>query len=65
MFPRMDDSTMLKAMFYGEMKQGKRDWWAPKKRFKDQLKHQLSLAEIHYSGREKLAEDRDEWRAPF
>ena len=48
---------------YGELKQGKRDRGALKKPFKNQLKHQLSLTENDHSGWEKLAEDRDEWRA--
>ena len=45
----MDDSRMPKAKFYGELKQGRRDQGAPKKHFKDQLKDQLSLAEIDRS----------------
>ena len=35
---RMDNSRMPKAVFYGELRQGKGDRGAPRKRFKDQLK---------------------------
>ena len=50
---------MPKAVFCGELKQGKRDRGAPKKRFKDQLKQQLSLTEIDYTQWEHIAEDRE------
>ena len=35
---RMEDSRMPKAVFFGELKTGKRNRGAPKKRYKDQLK---------------------------
>ena len=53
---------MPKAVFYGELSQGKRDRGAPHKRFKDQLKRQLTEAGIDHSEWEALAEDREEWR---
>ena len=59
---RMDSSRMPKAVFYGELSQGKRDRGAPRKRFKDQLKRQLTQAGIDHSEWEALAEDREEWR---
>ena len=37
---------MPKAVFYGELSQGKRDRGAPRKRFKDQLKRQLTQADV-------------------
>ena len=43
---RMEDSRMPKAVLFGELKAGKRNRGAPKKRYKDQLKKQLSLADI-------------------
>ena len=43
---RMEDSRMPKAVFFGELREGKRKCGAPKKRYKDQLKKQLSLTEI-------------------
>ena len=58
----MDSSRMPKAVFYGELSQGKRDHGAPRKRFKDQLKWQLTQAGIDHSEWEALAEDREEWR---
>ncbi|KAK2547400.1 hypothetical protein P5673_032622 [Acropora cervicornis] len=48
--------------YYGELSQGKRDRGAPRKRFKDQLKRQLTQAGIDHSEWEALAEDREEWR---
>ena len=35
---RMDKTRIPKAVFYGELSEGKRDRGAPRKRFKDQLK---------------------------
>ena len=49
---------MPKAVFYGELCQGKRDCWTPHKRFKDQLKHQLPRIGIDHKEWEQLAEDR-------
>ena len=43
---RMEDSRMPKAVFFGELREGKRKCGAPKKQYKDQLKKQLSLTEI-------------------
>ena len=60
---RMDASRLPKVIFCGELKQGKRDRGAPKKRFKDQLKRQLSLVRIDHSEWEQLAADRALWRA--
>ncbi|KAK2573141.1 RNA-directed DNA polymerase from mobile element jockey [Acropora cervicornis] len=59
---RMESSRMPKAVSYGELSQGKRDRGAPRKRFKDQLKRQLTQAGIDHSEWEALAEDRKEWR---
>ena len=54
---------MPKAVFCGELKQGKRDRGAPKKHFKDQLKRQLSLTKIDHTQWEQIAEDKALWRA--
>ena len=53
---------MPKAVFYGELSQGKRDRGAPRKRFKDQLKRQLTQANSDHGEWEQLAEDREAWR---
>ncbi|KAL8561981.1 hypothetical protein ACOMHN_001307 [Nucella lapillus] len=53
---------MPKAVFFGELKQAKRDHGAPRKRFKDQLKKQLSLARIQHQTWQQEARDRDKWR---
>ena len=44
---RMPDTRMPKAVFYGELVQGKHNTGAPQKRFKDQLKRQLCQADIN------------------
>ena len=43
---RMEDSRMPKAVFFGELWEGKHKCGAPKKQYKDQLKKQLFLTEI-------------------
>ena len=53
----MDDTRMPKAVFYGELRQGKRDTGAPRKRFSEQLKQQLSAASIQ----EKLMKHFQKW----
>ncbi|KAL8567715.1 hypothetical protein ACOMHN_009023 [Nucella lapillus] len=58
----MEDTRMPKAVFFGQLKQGKRDRGAPRKRFKDQLKKQLSLAGIQRQIWQQEAIDRDKWR---
>jgi transcription termination factor 2 len=60
---RMEDSRMPKAVFYGELCQGKRDRGAPRKRFKDQLRRQLETSGIAEKEWETLAADRDRCRA--
>ena len=60
---RMDDSRMPKAVFYGELRDGKRKRGAPKKRFKDQLKQQLNLTSIKEQHWDSIAKDRNRWRA--
>ena len=59
---RMEDSRIPKAVFYGELVEGKRNRGAPRKRFKDQLKKQLSQAGINCATWEQLAADRGSWR---
>ena len=41
---RMEDVHMLKAVFFSELQEGKRDRGAPRKRYRDQLKRQLAQA---------------------
>ena len=60
---RMDDSRMANAVFYGELRDGKRKRGAPKMRFKDQLKRQLNLTSIKEQHWESIAKDRISWRA--
>ena len=62
---RMDDTRIPKAVFYGELRQGRRDRGAPRRRYKDQLKRQLILVNIDHKGWEQPAADRNNWRAPF
>ena len=39
---RIEDVRILKAVFFSELQEGKRDHGAPRKRYKDQLKRQLA-----------------------
>ena len=59
---RMEDSRMPKAVFFGELREGKRKCGAPKKRYKDQLKKQLSLTEIPLHSWQQEANSRENWR---
>ena len=52
---RMDDTIIPKAVFYGELRQGRRDRGAPRRRYKDQLKLQITMANIDHKGWEQLA----------
>ena len=45
---RMEDVRIPKAVFFSELQEGKRDHGAPRKRYKDQLKRQLSQAGISH-----------------
>ena len=60
---RVPDSRMPKAMFYGELAQGKHNKGAPQNRFKDQLKRQLLQADIDPKTWEQSATNRVNWRA--
>ena len=60
---RMEDSRIPKAVLFGELKAGKRNRGAPKKRYKDQLNNQLSLAKIPPSSWQDDASDRQTWRS--
>ena len=56
---RMEDVCMPKAVFFSELKDGKRDRGAPRKRYKDQLKRQLAQAGISHQSWQLEASDRD------
>jgi len=60
---RMEDARLPKSVFFGELKKGSRSVGAPKKRYKDQLKKQLSLASIQHQTWQQLATNRDDWRS--
>lgn len=59
---RMDNSRLPKAIFYGELREGKRKTGCPRKRFKDQTKRHLIAAGIPISEWQRLALDRERWR---
>ena len=59
---RMEDSRMPKAVFFGELREGKCKCRAPKKRYKDQLKKQLSLTEIPLHSWQQEANSRENCR---
>ena len=54
---------MPKAIFFSKLKEGKRQRGAPRKRYKDQLKRQLTQAGISHQSRQQEASDRDRWRS--
>ena len=60
---RMKDSRMPKAVLIGELKAGNRNRGAPKNRYKDQLKKQLSSAKIPPISWQDDASDRQTWRS--
>ena len=60
---RMEDVRMPKAVFFSELKEGKRDRGAPRKRYKDQLKRQRAQAGISHQTWQQEASDRDSWRS--
>ena len=59
---RMDDSRIPKTVFYGELRDGKRNVGAPRRRYKDQLKQQLTRCDIDHRSWETLAANRSAWR---
>ena len=60
---RMEDVRMLKAVFFSELQEGKRDRGAPRKRYKDQLKKQLAQAGISRQSWQQAASHRDSWHS--
>ena len=60
---RMGDTRIPKAVFYGALRQSRRDRGPPRRCYKDQLKRQRTLVNIDDKGWEQLAADRDNWRA--
>ena len=58
----MEDVRMLKAVFFSELQEGKRNRGAPRKRYKHQLKKQLTQAGINHQSWQQEASDRDSWR---
>jgi len=59
---RMSDDRIPKQLLYGELKEGKRSRGGQKKRYKDTLKHNLTVCNINPDNWETLAADRDLWR---
>ena len=59
---RMEDTRMPKAVLFSELQAGKSDRGAPRKRYKDQLKRQLSLAGINHQAWQQEASERGSWR---
>ena len=58
----MDNSRVPTAVFYGKLRQCKRDRGAHRRKFKDQVKRQLTQAVIVRGKWEQLTENRDKWR---
>ena len=60
---RMEDVRMPEAVFFSALEQGKRDYGAPRKRYRDQLKRQLAQAGISHQSWQQEASDRVSWRS--
>ena len=60
---RMEENRLPKAVLYSELRQGKRDRSGPRKRFKDQLKYQLTMAGLESKTWESTAADKNAWRS--
>ena len=54
---------MLKAVFFGELQEGKRDRRAPRRHYKDQLKRQLAQQRINHQSWQQETSDRESWRS--
>ena len=52
---RMGDKGIFKVVFFGKLREGKRDRGASKKHYKEQLKRQLANAGININTRRKEA----------
>ena len=60
---RMKDMLMPKAVPFGELQDRKHECGAPRKRFEDQLKRQLSRAGIGHQSWQQEAPDQDSWHS--
>ena len=61
--PFFEDVRMPKAVFFGELREGKRDRRAPGKRYKDQQKRQLARVGIDHQSWQQEARYGDSWRS--
>ena len=59
---RMPDNRLPRRVMYGELTLGRRGVGAPRKRYKDRLKHCLTACDIPPKELEARDEDRYEWR---
>jgi predicted GTPase len=58
----MNDSRLPKAVFYGELTEGKRLRGGQRLRYKDVVKRHLKATHITVDHWETLAQDRQQWR---
>ena len=58
----MDDSRLPKAVFFGELRVGKRPQGRPRLRYKDALKRHFQFTNIASENWETMARDRSNWR---
>ena len=59
---RMNDSRLPKAVFYGELTEGKRLRGGQRLRYKDVVKRHLKATHITVDHWETFAQDRQQWR---
>ena len=59
---RMNNSRLPKALFYGELKEGRRQLGRPRKRYRDSLAETLAKSHTGRDTFEKTASVRPKWR---
>ena len=59
---RMDDTRILKQLFYSELSLGKRKRSKPKQSYKDTVKANLKKCDIPVENWEELSRNRSKWR---
>ena len=56
---KMDDTRITKAVLFGELSTGKRKQGGPKKRYKDQVKSELEMADVCLDSWQQEAQNQD------
>ena len=62
---RMDDTRLLKIIFYSELERGTRSRGGQLKRYKDMLKMNMRVCDMQPKELEHITSDRSSWRTLF